>query len=272
MNRSVRCLVNPWVATAFLIAGGVFFGVRSLVAGPPVPPRAREVVKPTTGDQERTLDGRIKELIAVLASPDACSEGIENTRRAIAELVRIGSPAVPVLVKTVVGVAPVRDDSLNGASYSALALDRMGPAALPGVLAAWDGLGEADRWKLMPFRGRHDAAAATEYALPSLQSESEEAVRRAVSHLGEFKVAEARQPLLRLLNGAKPRLRWAVVEALTKVGGEEVEDAFIRLLAPTSWAARGVGQPPPLGAVPPWWPDGRPHIVKALHALKSSDT
>jgi HEAT repeats len=223
------------------------------------------------GKDEPAVDERVKALIAVLSKPDA-DEDVEGTRKAIAELAKIGSPAVPHLVKVVVEADPKDIGTIrgNGPAYSALALDEIGKPAVEVVRKEWDRLDESARWKLMRFRGKHDYAAAFDFALGSLDSKSDDVVAQAVRYLGQYKEAKAREPLLKKLNTAAPRLRWEVLDALTRIGGEGVIDAFIGLLKKDSWAAKGEGQVPPPGRAPPWWPDGRPRVIEALRTLKAA--
>src|SRR5262249_35747757 len=53
------------------------------------------------GKDESTVNGRVKVLIEILSDPEANGEKLGETRYAIAELVKIGRPAVPQLVKVV---------------------------------------------------------------------------------------------------------------------------------------------------------------------------
>lgn len=220
------------------------------------------------------VDQRVKSLIAVISDPESPGARFEESHRAIAELVKIGEPAVPLLVETILASSGPTTDRVrgrrNGASYSLVALKRIGKPALPHVQKVWPKLDEANRWKLMPFRGQHDYTAALPFALASLESKSESVLSQAVRYLGQHKEAKARDPLLQILNTAPARVRWEVVDALTAIGGEKVIDAFIKLLAKDSWAAKGDGLIPPPGVTPPWWPDGRPHIVMALRKLKAT--
>jgi hypothetical protein len=48
------------------------------------------------------VDERVSALIAVLSDPEANGTKLEATRQAIAELVKIGPPAVPRLVRAIV--------------------------------------------------------------------------------------------------------------------------------------------------------------------------
>jgi competence protein ComGC len=217
------------------------------------------------------VDEKVKALIVVLSDRQAAGDKLEETRKAIAELVKIGPPAVPHLIKVIVDADPKDGGTFrgNGPAYSALALDRMGKPAVEPVRQAWDKLDEANRWKLMRFRGKHDYAAALPFALASLDSKSDDVVAQAVRHIGQSKEAKAREPLLKKLNTAAPRVQWDVVDALTRLGGADIVEAFIKLLDKDSWAAKGEGLQPPPGTPPPWWPDGRPRVIESLRALKA---
>jgi hypothetical protein len=137
------------------------------------------------------------------------------------------------------------------------------------VRREWGRAGEADRWKLMRFRGQHDFAAALPFALASLDSKADDIVAQAVRYLGRYKEAKAREPLLKALGAAAPRVRWDALDALTAIGGDGVAEAFTKLLDKDGWAARGEGLHPPDGYPPPWWPDGRPQVIRALGTLKA---
>ena len=76
------------------------------------------------GDQARAQDKKLAEKIAtwiaVLGDPEAAGETLEETQRAIKELVAIGKPAVPQILQA------MRSKNLIMASYSALVLDETG--------------------------------------------------------------------------------------------------------------------------------------------------
>lgn len=209
------------------------------------------------------LRGRVARLIAVLEHPEASSKNLEQTRQAIDELSRIGPPAVPQLVESILG------GHRSGAPYSANALDRMESRAVEAVRREFEALDEVGRWKLMRFRGKFDYDASLDFALASLDSKQEEVRLHAIRHLGQYKEAKARDKLLVMLNSDVPRLRWEVIEALSAIGGDDVIDAFIELLSPTSWVAKGEGLTHPAGRPPRWWPDGRPQLIQALHRLNA---
>lgn len=210
---------------------------------------------------------RVDALIAVLGDREANGERLEDTRKAIAELVKLGAPVAPRLIEVVVEADPTNFGNKHG--YANLALKNMGRPVVGPVRAAWPKLSEADRWKLMEFRGLHDYATALPFALTSLDSKSDDVLTQAVLFLGTHKERAGRAALVRKLNTAPPRVRWSVIDSLAAIGGDEVVDEFIKLLDKNSWVAKGEGLLPPAGTPPPWWPDGRPRLVAALHTLKA---
>jgi HEAT repeat protein len=127
--------------------------------------------------------------------------------------------------------------------------------------------GEADRWKFMDYRGKFDYAAALEFALASLRSKDLPIRRRAVEYLCRHQEPRAGPALLRMLHTEPSGLRWEVLDGLAQFGGRDVEDAFIALLAPQGWAAKGDHIVPPPTETPPWWPDGRAQVIGALGRL-----
>jgi hypothetical protein len=206
---------------------------------------------------------RVGELIAILGAPEADGKNLEQTSEAIGELVGIGVLAAPHLIKAIIA------GNRTAAAYSALALDRIGKPAVDAVREEWKSSTDTERWKLMHFRGAHDYDASVQYALSSLSSNDKQIRSQAIQYLGDHKEAQARQRLLHMLNREIPALRWHVVKALARLGGDEVIDALIELLRPDSWAAKGEGLDAPDGYPPPWWPDGRPHVVEALRQLNT---
>jgi HEAT repeat protein len=209
---------------------------------------------------------RIQILIGMLEAPDAhdgVGGGKVKASPAIEELVKIGPKAVPDLVDAV-----LRSRSTVG-GYPALVLDRIGEPAVEPVRKEWERLDDAQRWKLMRFRGQFDYDAVLMFAVASLDSETYEVRQAAIRYAGQYKEPRSRDKLLELLNNDAPPLRWEVVDALASIGGDAVVDALIKLLAPRGWAAKGLGLVPPDSRPPPWWPDGRPYIIEALRKLKA---
>jgi len=202
-----------------------------------------------------------KKLLAALAvfyekrlTPQDSAEGPKRTHFCINLLRLIGRRAHADIVAAY----------LAGNGYAGAALD---VAASPYVASVWARLSEADRWKLVALEKCVEAKAAMALALASLDSDSQEHQRKAITWLGKHKAAEGRAPLLKRLNTAALQLRWDIVEALTQIGGEDVVAALIALLAPDSWAAKGLGLVPPPGFPGYYWPDGRVIIVRALGEL-----
>jgi HEAT repeat protein len=202
---------------------------------------------------------RVAELISLFNDPEARSTKIEQSQLAIAELVRIGPPAAPQLVRAILSGQETES------AYSANALDEVGKPAVDAVRKLWETMDETSRWKLMRFRGKHDYDAALGFALGSLDAKDEKIRYQAIRYLGQYKEGKARDKLLHMLNADLPRARWEIVDALIRIGGDTVVDAFIELLAPRTWVAQGDGLQ--FDVPPPWGMDGRPRIVEALRIL-----
>jgi HEAT repeat protein len=222
---------------------------------------AKEAVVADRPDPE--VARRVANAISTLGLPEARGRNLPETSKAIDELVKIGPPAVPQLVRAIL------TGNESEAAYSALVLDKIGPPAVVPIRTVWNEMDERSRWKLMRFRGQHDYGASLDFALTSLDSKDKNVRSQAIRYLGKYKETKARSQLLKLLNADAPSLRWKIVDALTAIGGDEVVRPFMELLAPDSWAARGEGREPPDGFPPPWWPDGRPQIVESLHVLNA---
>lgn len=160
----------------------------------------------------------------------------------------------------------------RGGSNCTLALMAIGKPAVRPVREQWAALDDLDRWKLMAFRGRHDYAAALPFALASLDSESDAVYTSAARYLADHREAKAVGPLVKRLNAGKVRSRWVAFDALRTIKGPEVVEAFIKLLAPESWVVKGEGnQVPRDGGRPPWWPDGRPYVFRALYDMGAKE-
>jgi len=158
---------------------------------------------------------------------------------------------------------------LNGDGHAGGALRRIGEDAQESVAGIWKKLGETDRWKLMKLGESVPKTAAVSQAVTSLESDSKEIRGWAIYWLGSQKASEGRRPLLARLHAEKSSLRWEIVRALAEIGGEDVVDALIRLLAPDSWAAKGQDLVHPPGPTPYWWPDGRVNVIVALGKLNA---
>lgn len=206
----------------------------------------------------------------------------KNQRAEVKEVVKLGPKGLPGLIDAVVarrtrgpelGLAPELGvgSEFYPVSKAALTLDKVGEGAVGVVRARWGKLDDVQRWRLMRFRGQFDYDAALMYALASLDSKNVDVQEQAILYAGKYKEARARDKLIELLNNGAPRVRWKVVDALTQIGGDAVVDAFIDLLAPDSWAAKGKGRNwlPFEGTQPTWWPDYRAFIIDALRELKA---
>ena len=158
---------------------------------------------------------------------------------------------------------------LDGDYFAGCALLRIGEDAQEHVAGIWQKLGETDRWKLMKLGKSVPKTTAVAQAVTSLKSDNKEIRGWAIHWLGSQKASEGRRPLLARLHAEKSSLRWEIVRALAEIGGEDVVDALIELLAPDSWAAKGQDLVHPPGPTPYWWPDGRVSVIVALGKLKA---
>ncbi|HUT14597.1 MAG TPA: HEAT repeat domain-containing protein, partial [Thermoguttaceae bacterium] len=194
-----------------------------------------------------------RKLIDVLSKFDALSD--EN-RPYVAVLGYIGKRAHPDLLTAYLG-------------GNKLAGSMLGESAQPEVARIWEKLSEADRWKLIRRPGCVGRELAVSQAVRSLDADSFYVRREAARWLGKNKASEAKSRLLEKLNTEKSPVRYEIVGALAEIGGEDVVDAMIELLAPDSWAAKGHYLPTPLDFPPYWSSDGRPTIIGALAMLKT---
>jgi HEAT repeat protein len=220
-----------------------------------VPLGAEEPFKPA-----KTID----ELIEVLGNPAARGLNWEGTKWAIKELVAIGKPAVPKLLEA------IKSKNRNMAEFSADVLEEIGQPALPQTRAKWPGLEEAQKWDLMNFLGRFDYQRFLDFTLASLDSKDEEVRRKAIEFLGHHKETKATKKLLKMLNEEKREyLRADILQSLTKIGGNEVADGLIPLLALNSWTAKNGALFGPEGDRNPWYPDSRVAIIWTLGKIKA---
>jgi len=150
-----------------------------------------------------------------------------------------------------------------------LAGSMLGESAQPHVARIWEKLSEADRWKLIRRPGCVPRKLAVSQAVRSLDADSFYVRREAARWLGKNKASEAKPRLLEKLHTEKSFVRYEIVGALAAIGGEDVVDAMIELLAPDSWAAKGQYKSAPLDFPPYWSSDGRPTIIYALAKLKA---
>ncbi len=199
---------------------------------------------PATAQHNSPEEVRVAELIDQLADTDDRLPDRTEVQRVGRELVSVGSVAVPQLVRAVV------TDTRPGVSQRCRdTLIEMGPSALPIVKAEWAKLSDRDRWKLSGVRGYHDPEFASAYVLEVLNSQDDQLVYEAMASMCQQGDMRCKKRLLELLtekeqatlrNGGE-WLRWEVIARLARIGGEDVEDAFVSLLAPDSWAAKGKG-------------------------------
>ena len=133
----------------------------------------------------------------------------------------------------------------------------------------WETLSEADRWKLIKLPGCVARKLAVSQAVRSVDADSFYVRREAARWLGKNKASEAKPRLLEKLHTEKSPVRYEIVGALAEIGGEDVVDAMIKLLAPDSWAAKGRYLQTWPGFPPYWYGDGRTSIITALAMLKA---
>jgi len=194
-----------------------------------------------------------RKLIDILSKFDALSD--EN-RPYVAVLGYIGKRAHPDLLTAYLG-------------GNKLAGSVLGESAQPHVARIWEKLSEADRWKLIRLPGHVARELAVSQAVRSLDADSFYVRREATRWLGKNKASEAKPRLLEKLHTEKSPVRYEIVGALAEIGGEDVVDAMIELLAPDSWAAKGQDLVHPPAPTPYWWPDGRVSVIVALGKLKA---
>ena len=120
-----------------------------------------------------------------------------------------------------------------------LAGGMLGESTQPHVARIWEKLSEADRWKLIRRPGCVARKLAVSQAVRSLDADSLYVRREAARWLGKNKASEAKPRLLQKLHAEKSFVRYEIVGALAEIGGEDVVDTMIELLAPDSWAAKG---------------------------------
>lgn len=221
--------------------------------------------------QEKDVEKRVKELLVVLAHPEARSSKLQQSQKAVAELKRIGAPAAPLLVEALF--------TPNPPAYVELVLKEIGKPALAAVTAQWGSLTDSQRWKLMPFREKYDAENVRDYGFNSLSIDDPKLRQQAWGFIYRSKDPRAKDRFLnglkglsREMGGEDHSLRWyALLSEEPWYDAKRENEILIRLLDPDSWAAKGEGQLLPPGIPPPWWPDGRPHVIRILHERKIAE-
>jgi HEAT repeat protein len=220
--------------------------------------------------QPEDLNRRIDSLIATWADPKLGGQapsfgnpGDEETRKAFKTLVAIGKPAVPKLIEAVLGKNPIV------ATYCSYILEEIGQDALPIVRQKWKQLTDAEKWKLMSFRGKFDYENSLPFALSSLESKDPAIRSQAQGYLCLHREARAKSALLKAFKEDIPSRRWGMIGCIFPYDDQEVIDAHIRLLASNSWVAMGLGRAHPDGGTPPWWPDGRSQVIEAIGRMKA---
>jgi HEAT repeat protein len=137
------------------------------------------------------------------------------------------------------------------------------------VAERWKDLTKKQKWALLQSDNCVGRATAVSFVLDELDSKERLVRFDAIRWLGWNRVAEAKPRLMQMLESEKSILRWDILEALTSIGGKDVVDLLIGLLAADSWAANGKYAVHPPGPKPPWWPDERPKIIQGLRKLQA---
>src|SRR6516165_880541 len=140
-----------------------------------------------------TVANRARWLQDVFRDPEARSSKLEESRKAIDALVKLGPPAVPYLIDGILG------DHDTVGPYSYLALKGIGKGAVDGVRQRWDTLDDAQRWRLMEFCGEFDKEAAAAYALSCLTHIDVKIRGDAVAFVGRHREQRAKKQLLKML-------------------------------------------------------------------------
>lgn len=189
--------------------------------------------------KDKTVESRVSELIGVIGKPDARSDNLDATVKALEELRKIGGPAAPQLVEAAIG------HDISVAAYAKRVLVKIGRPALPAVHARWGDFNDEQRWKLMPLREKVELAAVREYAWNCLDANS--SVRLdAWQFMMRTKDPRAKERYFEALASYEaPGVRWHLLPGDKPIYDKEREnDSLITLLEPDSWAAKGDGQIP----------------------------
>ncbi len=216
---------------------------------------------------EGDVPKRVAELLAVLAGPDARGANLRAAVAAEEELVALGGPAAPQLVEAVLTKPPASNVGYTAGKI----LMAIGKPALPAIRARWAELNDERRWRLVPILEKHDPGSVKEYAYHCLDSDGW--VRSyAWSFVLGTKDARAKDryfDALTVEGKETPYIRWQLLPSCQWTYDEKREiDLLIDLLKPTSWVAKGEGNPPVSCEAPAGWPDGREGVIRGLHHQK----
>jgi hypothetical protein len=179
----------------------------------------------------------------------------------------MGAPATPQLVDAV-----LTNPTSSNVGYTAgqILLD-IGRPALPAIRARWADLNDERRWRLMPVLEKHDRESVRAYAWNCLDADGPTRMSAWGFMLRAKDPRAADRYFDALAEGSREPayVRWLLLPGERPVYDEKRETTLlIYLLEPGSWVAKGEGQPPPTCVPPPWWPDGRPEVIRVLHRRK----
>lgn len=218
--------------------------------------------------QDKDVERRVRGLLATINQGDTGGELLKAAEAAEKELVKIGEPAVPQLIKTVL-THPPGTDMVGGVAEKILR--EIGKPALPALRAKWTDLTDEQRWLFMGVFEKHDCEWVREYAWNCLSSKGP-ARPLAWQFMLRTKDKRAEEVYFEALTtgGEEPEhIRWQLIPGDTPVYDEKRENKFLlAMLDQDSWVAQGKGNPPPPGGVPPWWPDGRSVVIRPLGKRK----
>jgi HEAT repeat protein len=164
--------------------------------------------------------------------------------------------------------ADVLDAYLRGKPAAGL-LERIEAGIHDDVAKRWQDLTDKQKWSLLQLDNCVGHAEAVPFVLRELESRKRPARHRALCWLGRNRVTELKPRLFQMLATEKSDLRWNILEILTSIGGEDVVDVLIGLLAPDSWVAKGKYAVHPPGPPLSCWPDERWKIIRALGELQA---
>lgn len=221
--------------------------------------------------QDKDVEKRVKELLATINQGDTGGELLKAAEAAEKELVKIGEPAVPQLIKAVL-THPPGTDAVGEVAEKILR--EIGKPALPALRAKWTDLTDEQRWLFMGVFEKHDCEWVREYAWNCLSSKGA-ARSLAWQFMLRTKDKRAEEVYFEALTtgGEEPdHIRWGLIPGDTPVYDEKRENKFLlAMLDPNSWVAQGKGRPPIPSGVPAWWPDGRGDVAHSLGKRKVKD-